>query len=217
MLLLAAAIIVSLTVRSRAATREEAWLQLNSLNFENVEEGRQSIRKLQDLSQSAPSPEVGQAALMQLGSQALRLAQLVDMPPDAEFNQSARYAFEQLLARFAASPLAFGMAHNGLATVEENEFVLDRDLAHRDKARDHLGAVVGHSTLTATPYHRMASDRLAQLDDVFTIVRFAAAPEVVEEAKAEPEAVDEAPAGGEIIQQRLEIRPDGTVVPVETP
>ena len=168
--------VVTLAMRSRAATIEDAWRRKSTLDFASPDVGRQSLQALSDMTSEATEESFVLTALMDQGTHALRLAQEVDEPPDPQFNEKAREAFEELLARFGDNPLAFVAAHSGLATVEENAFVMDHEPVHKQRARDHLTAITEHPGLHAMPYHRMAMDRLSQLDEVFTVVRFALAP-----------------------------------------
>ena len=113
-------------------------------------------------------------------------AQEVENPPDEEFNAMARRAFEHLLDRFPDSPLAIGRARCGLATVEENAFVLDGDLSHKERALAHLRAIIDDEALSLTPFVRIAADRIETLDETFTPVTFAPPP-----AAPEPITLDE--------------------------
>ena len=211
--------IVSISVRSRAAALEDAWQRKRSLVFENVEEGRRSLETLDAITKDAGDPTFVLTSLIDLGTQALRLAQEVDLPPDPELNEKARKAFEQLLVQFGNNPMAFGAAHCGLATVEENAFVLDGGLAHKEQALQHLQAVTDNPAVRGLPFHRLALDRQKQLDKVFTVVRFQPAP--IEEGLAEGEPVTITPAPTsekEVIQriwQKVQVE-DGEVTVVET-
>ena len=135
MIVIAAAVVVAvvgITVRSKATTREEAWLRKNTLRFGTVEAGKKSLTTLRSMTLQATDDAFVLAGLIDLGRQALQLAQQVDDPPDSELNEMARDAFERLLERFPSHPIAFGVAHVGLATVEGNRFSLDLDPIHID-------------------------------------------------------------------------------------
>jgi len=161
---------VSFGLRSRAAAVEDVWRRRNQLTFESLDVGKKSLETLAGITREVTDPEFVLASLMDQGRQALRLAQQVPFPPDRELNQMAREAFDQMRSRFGDNPLAVGVALTGLATVEENEFVLDGDLAHKEKARAHLNAIVGNPKLNALPFQQLALDRLKLLDATFTKV-----------------------------------------------
>jgi len=180
--------VIGISVRTRGANIERDWMRMSQLTFDDPTEGKASIEKLRAMLVDAPDDNFVLSSLITLGSQSLRLAQEVPVPPDMELNQQARGAFEELLRRFGANPLAFGLAHCGLATVEENEFAVDSLPGHKERAEAHLQAIIENPALNSLPFHRVASDRLADLDKVFTVVRFAdpEIPEAVEE-DVEPE------------------------------
>jgi len=184
---------VSFGLRSRAATMEDIWRRRNDLKFEPVDVGKKSLEALAGITKEVTDKEFVLASLTDQGRQALRLAQQVPFPPDRELNQKAREAFGQLLLRFSDNPLAVGVALSGLATVEENEFVLDSDLSHKDKARAHLNAIVSNPKLNALPFQQLALDRLKSIDSTFTKVTVEPPPpppppteEPVDEAGVDP-------------------------------
>ena len=179
--------VVSITVGTRATNIEDAWRRKGQLVFDSPDEGKRSIDRLAAMIQESTDDNFALSGLMEQGLAALRLAQEVDAPPDLDLNAKARTAFEALLARFQNNPLAFGVAHTGLATVEENQFALDSDMAHKELARAHLQSVLDNPGLGSMPLYRLASDRLEKLDAVFTAVRFAPALEPVE---PEPVAIE---------------------------
>ncbi len=170
---------VAFGVRSRAAAIEDVWRRKAQLEFEDLEIGRESLSELGLMIQGVSDDRFVFAGLLQQGQQALRLAQQIPDPPDGELTQQARVAFEQLVQRFADNPLAIGIAYTGLATVEENEFVLDGDIGHKQKAEAYLLKIIETEALNAFPFMRIAMDRRKALDDTFTRVEFeyAALPE----------------------------------------
>ena len=239
---LAVIAVVGIAARSRAVALEDAWERKNDLVFDNVEDGKKSLEMLRTLTSEMAdsgfalaglldqgrhalgleSPREGfiLVGLVDQGRHALRLAQQVDDPPDLELNEIAHEAFKQLLARFGENPLAIGAAHCGLATVEENSFALDGDLAHRERARQHLQAVVDNPALHGLPFHRIAVERTRTLDRVFSVVRFESAPPEQEQVEPAPAAVapvriseDQVPPH---ILQKVQVKEDGTLEPLET-
>lgn len=201
--------VVSLALGSRSINREEAWLKLRNLNFATVEDTRQSVATLREVVREADDDEFIRTGLMTLGSQSLRWCLDVETPPDSELNDAARQAFEGLLQRFRGEPLAFATAHSGLATVAENDFVLEPKPSFKESARRHLTAIKENKALANLPFFAAATTRLEQLDETFTIVRFAPAPVV---ADAEENSVELMP---EI--QRFKINPDGSSEKIDPP
>ncbi len=179
--------VVSITVRTRAGNAERVWVEKSRLLFDDADGGKESIDKLRVLTTETTDDGFVLTSLIEQGRQALRLAQQVEVPPDPDLNNRARDAFNTLLERFPDNALALGVAHSGLATVAENDFAEDSDRAHQDQARRHLQAIIDDPAFNTMPFHRLASDRLAQLDGIFTIVRFAS-PAEPEEAEADPAA-----------------------------
>jgi len=183
----------SFALRARTTAYEDLWRRKQALSFDGADAGRKSLESLAALSRDASDPEFVLGALLEQGRQALRLTQSVPFPPDRQFNNDARNAFNQLLERFPNNPLAVGTALTGLATVEENEFLLDHDPAHKNQAREHLTKAAGDSRLNGLPFQRIALDRLKKLDDIFVVYVFEPPPPPPPDADVEP--VD--PAAGQ--------------------
>lgn len=192
---IAAITVVSITVRTRAGNAERVWAEKGRLLFDDPDGGKESIDKLRVLTTEATDDSFVLTSLIEQGRHALRLAQQVEVPPDPDLNDRARDAFNTLLERFPDNPLALGVAHSGLATIAENDFAVDSDRTHQDQARRHLQAIIDDPALNTLPFHRLASDRLAKLDGIFTIVRFAppAEPEETEAAAAAPITITPTP------------------------
>jgi len=155
---------------------DDVWRRRTQLSFETIDVGKKSLETLENITRDVSNETFVLTSLMDQGRQALRLAQQAPVPPDRELNEKARQAFEQLLSRFADNPLAVGVALSGFATVEENEFVLDGNLSHKEKAREHLNAIVGNPQLNALPFQQLALDRLKSLDATFSKVTVAPPP-----------------------------------------
>lgn len=200
---LAIVVAVSFGLRSRAAAYEDLWRQKNSLRFEDVEGGRKSLEQLAVLTNRSSDESFVISGLIEQGRQGLRLATMVEAPPDRELNDRAREAFEELRRRFPNNPMAQGVAGLGLATVEENSYALDHDAARKAKAETLLRSIVENPALAGMPFPQMAGDRLQALDEVFTEVITVPAPAVPE--TADPAA--DAPVGTAPVE----------VVPVEVP
>lgn len=164
--------VTALSVRSQTSAKEDRWRRLGELAFDTPETGRDSLVTLAALIEEASDPKFARKSLILQGQESLKLALKVAAPPDSEFNESARRAFTQLRDRFADNPMSVALAHLGLATVEENAFMLDADAAHKEAARQHLALVVDDSRFDLLPFKRMAKDRLAGLDQTFTRATF---------------------------------------------
>jgi hypothetical protein len=171
-IIVAVAAVAAFGWRSRTVTSEDLWRRKSQLSYENVEVGKQSLEALATMTRGVSDRHFVLSSLIDQGQQALRLAKDVPFPPDKELNEKARAACEQLLAEFHDNPLAFGIAHCSLATVEENAFVLDEDPAHKEQAEAHLKAVIDNPALNGMPFQRMAMDRRKALDDTFARVTF---------------------------------------------
>lgn len=159
-------------VRSKAAALEDVYRRRAQLNFDDPQIGRESLDALASMTKDVSNDRFLFTSLIQQGQAGLRLARQVPASPDRELTLRAQKAFQELLTRFGNSPLAKGIARSGLATVEENLFVLDGDVSHKDQAREHLQALVDDETLNGMPFKRVAMDRLEALDRTFTRVEF---------------------------------------------
>lgn len=173
---LAIFIIGSFLVRSREQAQEDMWRQRNELKFENAQEGLRSVDQLLALVKGTSDRRFIVDGLIQAGRESLRLAKEVPFPPDRELNGRARAAFEELLRRFPGEALPAGVALSGLATVEENDFVLDHDVAHKEKAREYLMRLSSDPTFHGLPFQRVALDRLKMLDSLYVVTEFAQPP-----------------------------------------
>ncbi len=163
---------VAFGVRSRSASIEDVWRRKGQLNFTNAEVGRQSLVALASMTKDVSDETFIFSSLADQAMQALRLAREVPVPPDRELNTKAESALRQLLERFPDNPLAVGLAHSGLVTVEQNYFVLDGDLVHKERAAEHLAAIVENPALNGLPFKRIALERREALDEIFVTVSF---------------------------------------------
>lgn len=197
----------SFVVRSRAESHEDIWRQKHELKFENAQMGLQSVDRLLSLANETSDQRFIMDALTEAGRQALRLAKEAPFPPDRQLNDRARTAFEELMRRFPREPLALGVALTGLATVEENEYVLDHNLAHKEKAKQHLTRLSTEAQFAVLPFQRMGLDRLKNIDNVFQLTEFAPPPP--------PEPAAEVEGAVEGIDKPIE--PTPTPVPAPQP
>ena len=166
------------------ASRIGAWKNMSALtsneSLKDADAVKSSLDQLASLREANTAKDFAMASLITQADVALHQALQVDNPPDPKLNALARSAFEELLQRYGNRvPLAFGAAHCGLATVEENEFAIDGDMSHKQAADEHLKKVVNHTALNVTPLNGIAIDRRARLDETFKKVTFAPpAPEI---------------------------------------
>lgn len=165
--------IASWVVRSREQAHEDIWRQKNELKFETAQDGLRSVDQLLAMAKSSSDRRFALDGLIQAGRESLRLAKEVPFPPDRELNGRARAAFEELKSRFPNEALPVGVALSGLATVEENDYVLDHNVAHKEKAREYLTRLSSDPIFNGLPFQRIAMDRLKALDSVFTVTEFA--------------------------------------------
>ena len=187
----AGAIFVSVTLyfRAQASEAEGQWGRKSQLSFADPTVARASLETLSSLAQGSTDPAFVMSCLLTAGQQSLRTSAGAPFPPDRALNDRARVAFEELLRRFPENEVAVGAARLGLASVAENDFALDGDVAHKAEAAQRLAAVIDDPALDGLPYKRLALDRRKRLDDVFTRTEFAApTPEELAEAQAALEA-----------------------------
>lgn len=175
-------------VRSRAQESAQQWEELKGLSFADPTEGKEALEQLAALAREATDTSFALTCLNRQVGIALQLASQVESPPDRDLTEHARQACAELTRRFPNNPLAQGTALLGLATVEENLFVLDGDAAHKERCREHLQAVLERPKLAGMSFQLQATDRLAALDKTFTPVQFTPAPLPDEPPQAAPTA-----------------------------
>lgn len=199
--LAAVALIVVMNVVSsaREADATERFQRLSMLAFNTPEEKTESFQKLMALSQEASTQSLAIRTLSMRGSQALRSATEGENV-DRNMNEVARESFARLLNAHGSNTVAAGIARLGIATCEENAFVLDGDTAHKEVAREHLEAIINNEQMHTLPFYALALERKESLDHVFSSVAFDPAP-------AEEEGSADAGTGGAI--QPVVISPDG--------
>ncbi len=168
----AAVLVATFMIRAREADMEDVWQRKSQLSFE-PDVARESLDALRAMAAESNNDKLVLSALLIQGEQALRLAADAGLKSDQELNDIAREAYQTLLRRFAKNPLISGRARLGLATVAENDFAVDGDLAHKAEAIEQLAAVMDDTALHTTPYYRIARDRREALDKTFTQVVFA--------------------------------------------
>lgn len=91
-----AIIVVTLTVRSRAAAIEDVWRRRSQLRFEDVATGTQSLQSLKAMTLEISDDRFVMDSLIELSRQALRLAKEVPDSPDRELTEMARNSLFEL-------------------------------------------------------------------------------------------------------------------------
>jgi len=185
-------IVAGLAMRSQARAMEDVWKAREKLKFTDLKEGRESLETLKQITEGVTDKGFVMDSLMDQGRQALGLAQKVPDPPDRELTLSAQQSFQKLIEQFPDNPVALGVGLLGLANVEEDLFVLDGDLSHKEKARELLTRIIESKKLNGLPVQTVATKQREALDETFTRVTLASAPVIEEKAPAEAPA--EAPA-----------------------
>ena len=189
---------ITLTIRAKASAMDTVWRQRAKLDFSDLEKGRKSLGELEEMTAGVSDPQFVMDSLMDQGRQALRLAQLAEVPPDPDLNKRARDAFTALRDRYSDNPAAASIALLGLATVEENAFVIDGSPSHKQTAHEYLSEVVRDSRFNGLPTQTLATKRRQSLDQTFTKVTVIPAPPSTEdEAKDDADGTADAPAGTE--------------------
>lgn len=216
--------VAGFVIRSRTADVEDRWFRHSQLTYDTPEATRSSLQSLLAMADETSDREFALSALMDAGRRALQGATSDSDVADPELNDFARQAFERVVERFSDNPLTLGIAHLGLATVEENEFSLDRDATHRQKAMQHLKAVTENKQAQSLPLYQTAMDRLEVIDKTFrTVVFLASAPKDPEETKAPAPPTPGPPPGVKPIPlqaktgsaMKIQIGPDGKATVVE--
>ncbi len=163
--------------RSAGAARTAAFQQMARLPYTTDDEVRSSIETLKTLAtETTDTPFVIQSlrvrALMAVG----RAQAAPDGTPAAEFLDLAEAAYQEMLDRYPERHLDIAQALCGLGTIEEDRFVLDGALSHREKARAYLERIRDGAQYAGLPVVSVALDRLNALDETFTTIVLAPAP-----------------------------------------
>lgn len=163
--------------RSAQQQLADARRQMTTLPLDTDEDVRESISTLKVLVSENDDPQFERQALRRQAYMAMsRAGAAEDGTPSREFLEMAQEAFQSLLERHGEKPLDAGAALMGLATVEEDLFVLDRDPAHKEKAREYLERIANDASFNGTPYQTIALERLNTLDETFIQVALVDAP-----------------------------------------
>lgn len=82
----------------------------------------------------------------------------------AELLDSAERSCRTIIERYPQNTSLRAAALNGLAAVEQNRYVLDGDLAHKDRSRAYLEQIRNGKEFLSTPFQTAVLDRLNDFD-----------------------------------------------------
>jgi len=165
--------------RSAAAARVAAFKQISTLPFSTDDEARSTVEKLKQLAADAEDDALAiQALRRQAGVAMSRASASQDGTINADFLNMAKTAYQKMLDRAVDRPLDQGAALCGLASVEEDQFVIDGNPDHKAAARKYLERIRDDFRFVGMPFVGVALDRLNKLDDVFVQVAIVAPPVV---------------------------------------
>jgi hypothetical protein len=207
--------IVVLIANARTRGVLDAYAQMGELKFETPESAKTDLKTLDAIIAGSSDRSFQLTGMIRKAEIAMLMASDAGATPDRELLEIAKTSYRDLLAKFPGEPVAIGVAHLGLATIAENEFVLDpnHSPSHREEARSHLQAIKDNAALSTLPVYRVANDRLAALDQTFTVVKFAPAPPPPMLAAPDAPPAEAPPAGS---TESIEIAPPAAV-PGEQP
>ncbi len=184
----AVALAMSWNSSARIQAVNEAYFDLDELRSELSRSGFEEVsldesakarppaeilREIGGLAAGSSDDKFQQRAYLEQGHSALSLSTRHGTEVNEKLLKIARSAFEKLAKIAKNRDEVAAMAHLGLATVEENEFVIDGNPAHKTKAREHFEAVIAMKSLSNTPLMNIATSRLGRIDSTFTKVEFA--------------------------------------------
>lgn len=158
--------------RSRVSSTDAAWQTMRQLSF-TLDEAEASFITLDRLIDEAKDPDFRMTALLNKGKSSLALATLQAEGFRPEFLDGAQEAYQTLLEAYPDCMPVLATALGGLASVEENRFVTDADLTHRDAARSYLEKLQNDTRFRGTPFQTEAARRLLTLDETFQVITMA--------------------------------------------
>lgn len=163
--------------RSASQTLANARQEMRALPFTTDDEVRSSVAALERLAGESKNDGFIRETLRRRAALAISRADAADDgTPSAEFLEMARSAYQTVLERYPNRVLDYGAALTGLATIEEDLFILDQDLSHKEKARQYLELVRDNEALNGMPFQSIALERLNALDQTFVQVAMVDAP-----------------------------------------
>ncbi len=97
-----------------------------------------------------------------------------------EYLSVAEAALQKIIKNHSKSTVYYGRALCGMFQVEADKFVIDKDASHRKKAEEYLDILRTDNRFSGLPFQKLAIELYENLDNTFTVVEFAKAPEPVE-------------------------------------
>lgn len=156
---------------SRTNSTDAAVITMLGLSFA-PEEADASFDALDGIIADAGDPDIKMTALLRKGTSALSLARKTDSDPTVELDR-AEQAFQELRQSYPTRMPVVAMALSSLASIEEDRFVVDHDMTHRETARRYLEELQNSPMFKGSPFQTDAAERLQQLDDVFQVITLA--------------------------------------------
>lgn len=136
----------------------------------------QSLEKMKRLAEESSNLEFRLDALSRRSEMGLALAMSDPEGPKMDFLESAKEAFETIIADYPDRKIYVGRAHHGLFQVAATMFAIDGDVSHKAEALKHLEAIRDDAAYAQTPLMVAALDRINELDSLFVPVTFPKAP-----------------------------------------
>jgi hypothetical protein len=197
---------------SRASAVDKAILSIADLNFD-VSAADSSFSALNDIIEDASSRDVKMVALTRKAAAAMNLVR-ADGNFHPQYLDKAAEAYEELAKAFPDRMPVVGMALGVLATIEEDRFLVDGDLKHKEKAKEYLTRLVNEPPFKGTPFQTAAAQRLGMIDDIFQVITLAdPLPEAKKVATDGPNANQ--PTAVPRPNMRLKLNADGTTTVIE--
>ncbi|MEE9294654.1 MAG: hypothetical protein V3W34_06815 [Phycisphaerae bacterium] len=157
--------------RSQLQSRDSAILAMSGLSFDPAETDA-SFETLDGLIRDSKDADVRMTALVRSGGAALNAAMGSDgFKP--QYLDRAEKAYLELVKAYPDRMPVVGMAMSALATIVENRFVADKDLSHKEVARDYLTKLQNDVRFKGTPFQVDAAERLLHLDEIFQVIALA--------------------------------------------
>lgn len=166
---------VAMVSRSRDSSMDAAWETMRTLSF-TLEDAEASFITLDGLISEAKDRDFKMKALLNKATRSMNMALLQAEGFQPEYLDWAEEAYHALLDGYADRMPVAATALGGLATIEENRFVTDGDLSHRDTARAFLERLQNQAEFKGTPFQTNAARRLQTLDETFQTITMVEPP-----------------------------------------
>ena len=211
-------VIAFVAYRSKATEQEtaDAWKSLGEIQRRSFltqsgekrtdAEIRMGFEGMQKVADQAQDSDLVFEALSRQALIAMRLSTMGERGADPVYLDRAEQVLNALKERLPDNALAVASALHGLAAIEADRFVVDGDSSRKERARKVLEQLRDDPRFANTPFQTSALDRLNRLDEVFSKVEFAPAPEPVALTPFEGPPVPPtgaSPAEGEVKLKRV--------------